>query len=86
MLFFTANTNSLNSGIDAIVNDIDTTNLSLKYNYTVNIKSEYTKNILKDLGFEWKKINNNYLYKIFNHMISIGFINVSNENDVINNK
>lgn len=79
-------TNSLNSGIDAIVNDIDTTNLSLKYNYTVNIKSEYTKNILKDLGFEWKKINNNYLYKIFNHMISIGFINVNNENDVINNK
>ena len=79
-------TNSLNSGIAAIVNDIDTTNLSLKYNYTVNIKSEYTKNILKDLGFEWKKINNNYLYKIFNHMISIGFINVNNENDVINNK
>ena len=77
-------TNSLNSGIDAIVNDIDTTNLSLKYNYTVNIKSDFTQKILKDLGFKWSKIDDKYLYKIFNYMISVGFINTNNNDK--NNK
>ena len=77
-------TNSLNSGIDAIVNDIDTTNLSLKYNYTVNIKSDFTQKILKDLGFKWSKIDDKYLYKIFNYMISVGFISANNNDK--NNK
>ena len=67
-------TQSINSEIDAIINDIDTTNLSLNYNYTVNIKSDFTQKILKDLGFTWSKIDDTYLTKIFTHMIDVGFI------------
>ena len=50
------------------------TNLSLNYNFTVNIKSEYSIKILHDLGFSWSKLNNDYLYRIFNYMITTGFI------------
>lgn len=67
-------TKSINSDISAIVNDFDTSNLSLNYNFTVNIKSDFTQKILNDLGFKWKNINNTYLYKIFKHMLDVGFI------------
>ena len=67
-------TKAINNAVSAIVNDFDYTNLSLNYNFTVNIKSEYSIKILHDLGFSWSKLNNDYLYRIFNYMITTGFI------------
>lgn len=67
-------TKSINTDVAAIVNDFDTNNLSLNYNFTVNIKSDFSNKILKGLGFKWKTINNTYLYKIIKHMLDVGFI------------
>lgn len=65
---------SKNEAISAIVNDFNTTNLSLDYNFSVNIKSEFTIKALKSLGFEWKKIDNEYLSIIIKYMKNVDFI------------
>lgn len=65
---------NMNDGISAIVNDFNTTNLSLDYNFSVNIKSDFTQKILKELGFTWKKIDNKYLSIIIKYMKDVNFI------------
>lgn len=65
---------SINDSITAIVNDFNTTNLSLDYNFTVNIKSDFTQKALKSLGFSWKKIDKDYLYIIIKYMKDVNFI------------
>ena len=65
------------SALDSIVNDfsVDTDNqLSLNYNFSVNIKSEFTINYLHLLGFDWPVITDEYIYKIVNYMKKVGFI------------
>ena len=64
----------MNNSISAIINDFNTTNLSLDYNFSVNIKSEFSQRILKELGFSWKKIDKNYLEIIIKYMRYIKFI------------
>ena len=63
-----------NENVSALVNDFDTSNLSLDYNYTVNIKSDFTQKILKQLGFTWAKIDDKYITKIINYMKDVDFI------------
>lgn len=65
---------NMNDGISAIVNDFNTTNLSLDYNFSVNIKSDFTQGILKDLGFVWKKPDGKYLSTIIKYMRDVNFI------------
>lgn len=65
---------SLNENVSAIVNDFNTTNLSLDYNFTVNIKSDFTQKALKSLGFSWRKIDKDYLYIIIKYMRDVRFI------------
>lgn len=65
---------SKNETITALVNDFNTTNLSLDYNFSVNIKSDFTKKVLKDLGFSWGKIDENYLSIIIKYMKDVNFI------------
>ena len=65
---------SVNDSISAIVNDFNTTNLSLDYNFTVNIKSDFTQKVLKSLGFSWSRIDKNYLEKIIGYMRDVNFI------------
>ncbi len=65
---------NMNNSISAIINDFNTTNLSLDYNFSVNIKSEFSQRILKELGFSWKKIDKNYLEIIIKYMRYIKFI------------
>lgn len=65
---------SKNETISALVNDFNTTNLSLDYNFSVNIKSDFTKKVLKSLGFSWGKIDENYLSIIVKYMKDVDFI------------
>lgn len=65
---------SLNDNVSAIVNDFNTTNLSLDYNFTVNIKSDFTQRALKSLGFSWQKIDKDYLSIIIKYMRDVRFI------------
>ncbi|MBR3152338.1 MAG: amino acid adenylation domain-containing protein [Clostridia bacterium] len=65
---------SFNNGVSAIVNDFNTNNLSLDYNFTVNIKSDYTIKFLKMLGFSWSKIDDDYLRIIIEYMKDVDFI------------
>ena len=65
------------SALDSIVNDfsVDADNqLSLNYNFSVNIKSEFTINYLHMLGFDWPVITDEYIYKIIDYMKKVGFI------------
>lgn len=63
-----------NESVSALVNDFDTSNLSLDYNYTVNIRSDFTQKILKQLGFSWNKIDKEYIKKIIQYMKDVNFI------------
>jgi len=65
---------SMNDSITAIVNDFNTTNLSLDYNFTVNIKSDFTQNALRSLGFTWRRIDKDYLNIIIKYMKDVNFI------------
>ncbi|MBR3132955.1 MAG: amino acid adenylation domain-containing protein [Clostridia bacterium] len=65
---------SFNNEVSAIVNDFNTNNLSLDYNFTVNIRSDYTIKFLRLLGFSWSKIDKNYLRIIIKYMKDVNFI------------
>ena len=60
-----------------IINDINNTknsNISIDYNFSVNIKSEYTQKYLSLLKSEWKKIDKKYIEKIVKYMREVKFI------------
>ena len=65
------------NALKGIINDLvyDENNLlTINYNFTVNIHSEYTKNYLHLLNFDWPIIDNEYLLKILKHMKDVDFI------------
>ena len=60
-----------------IINDINNTKnskISIDYNFSVNIKSEYTQKYLKLLKTEWNKIDKKYIEKIVKYMREVKFI------------
>ena len=60
-----------------IINDLNNTKTStttINYNFSVNIKSEYTQKYLKLLKNEWNIIDKNYIRKIVNYMKEVKFI------------
>ncbi len=60
-----------------IINDINNTRnskISIDYNFSVNIKSEYTQKYLKFLRTEWNKIDKKYIEKIVKYMREVKFI------------
>ena len=56
-----------------IINDF-TADKDLVYNYTIKQKNTITCKYLKNLGFKWPKINNEYLTKLLNYMKKVNFI------------
>lgn len=61
----------------AIINDVESTDksaIAINYNFSINIKSEYTQNYLKMLKCEWNKTDKNYIRKIVNYMREVNFI------------
>lgn len=60
-----------------IINDLDNSEKAtstINYNFSVNIKSEYTQKYLKLLKCEWNETNKNYIRKLINYMKKVNFI------------
>ena len=60
-----------------IINDIGntkTSTMAINYNFSVNIKSEYTQKYLSLLKNEWNKTDKNYIRKIISYMRDVNFI------------
>lgn len=69
--------NSNTSSLSAIINDFsyDSNNLlSLNYDFTVNIKSDYTRKYLHLLNCDWPITDDIYLNKLLNYMRKVNFI------------
>ena len=65
------------SSLSAIINDFsyDSNNLlSLNYDFTVNIKSDYTRKYLHLLNCDWPMTDDEYLNKLLNYMKKVKFI------------
>lgn len=63
--------------LKGIINDFSydkDNNLTVNYNYTVNIKSDYTQKYLHLLNFDWPIIDEQYILKILKHMKDVNFI------------
>lgn len=75
LLNLSADTNNKNI-FKGIINDIsfNNSNLDLNYDFTVNITSKYTQDLLQKLGFKWPKVDNTYLKKLIQYMKKIKFI------------
>ena len=67
---------SNNLNLLGIINDIGNLDddMILNYNYTVNIKSDFTQKYLHLLKCDWNKIDKKYLKKIVKYMEEVGFI------------
>lgn len=61
--------------LQGIINDFDE-NQELSYESNVKIKSEFTKKVLKEIGFEWPYIDTNYLRNYFKYLSDIGYFNI----------
>lgn len=69
--------NPLSSSLMGIVNDFNinmSSSLEIDYDFSVNIKSNFTQNTLSRLGFEWPIITDEYIRKILFYMKGINFI------------
>lgn len=62
-----------NNILNGIINDLNEKNM-INYKTNVNVRSEYTQNYLKELGFYFPKINREYINKYINYLREIGFI------------
>ena len=63
--------------LKGIINDLvyDENNLlTINYNFTVNIHSDFSKNYLHLLNFDWPVIDQDYLLKILKYMKDVNFI------------
>ena len=63
--------------LNGIINDLvydDNNMLTINYNFTVNIQSQFTRNYLHLLGFDWPIIDEEYLLKILKYMKDVNFI------------
>lgn len=66
-----------NSKLSSIINDItyDANHLlSLNYDFSVNIVSEFTQKYLHLLNFDWPKVDNSYVKKLLIYMKKVNFI------------
>lgn len=67
----------LSSSLSGIVNDFNfnmSSSLEINYDFTVDIKSNFTTNILSKLNFEWPEISDEYIRKILFYMKEVKFI------------
>lgn len=61
--------------LQGIINDFDE-NQELAYESNIKIKSEFTKEFLKEIGFNWPYINTTYLKNYFKYLSDIGYFNI----------
>lgn len=66
---------SKKSYLEGIINDLDE-NKKLVYESNVKIESEFSKNILKKLGFEWPYIDKTYIKNYLKYLTDIGYFNL----------
>ena len=50
-------------------------NKKLVYTSNVRINYNFTDTYLKNIGFEWKEIDKDYIFRYMNYFRRIGFIN-----------
>lgn len=62
------------SKLVGIINDINAEN-SLDYSTNVEIKSDNTIKYLNSIGFEWKKIDKEYIQKYIEYLKDVNFLN-----------
>ena len=60
--------------LSGIIHDIDA-NKKLVYTSNVRINYNFTDTYLKNIGFEWKEIDKDYIFRYMNYFRRIGFIN-----------
>ena len=63
--------------ISGIINDL-TKEKKLVYKSDVKIESNFTKDFLSKIGFEWPYIDIDYISKYFNYLKSIGYFEIQN--------
>ena len=69
--------NDNSKALSGIINDLDLNDnnqMSINYNFSVNIKSSYTTKYLNVLKCNWNEVNKNYLNKIISYMKDVNFI------------
>lgn len=62
--------------LQGIINDFNE-NQELVYESNVKINSEFTKKVLKEIGFEWPYIDTTYLKNYFKYLANIGYFNIN---------
>ena len=65
------------NALSGIINDLnlnDNSLMSINYNFSVNIKSDYTRKYLHLLKCNWNDCDQNYLTKIVSYMRKVNFI------------
>lgn len=60
--------------LSGIIHDIDSKK-QLIYTSNVRIESEFSEKYLEKIGFSWKEIDREYIFKYMNYFKRIGFIN-----------
>ena len=66
-----------NDKLSGLINDFGYTEnhlLNINYNFTVNIESDYTRNYLHLLGFDWPITDDSYILKVLQYMKDVKFI------------
>ena len=66
--------------IQGIVRDLNEKK-ELIYESNIKIKSEFSKNFLKMLDFEWPEIDKKYIERYLNYLIDIGYLNIKLKED-----
>ncbi len=62
--------------LEGIINDFDK-NKKLVYRSEVKIESDFTKEFLSKIGFEWPAIDKRYLKNYFKYLADIGYFNIN---------
>ena len=71
------NNNDILSGI---IRDFNSEK-KLVYQSNIKIKSDFTKQFLENIGFEWPYIDINYIRNYFKYLIDIGYLNIKLKED-----
>lgn len=61
--------------LNGIINDLDK-DKKLVYDSSIHIKSDFSKDILGNIGFKWPYIDTDYLYKYFKYFADIGYFDL----------
>jgi len=70
------NDNNKKDYLQGIINDFND-NQELVYESNVKIQSEFTKQFLKEIGFEWPEIDIEYLKNYFKYLADVGYFNIN---------